>query len=415
MPIIDLENRFLGEVEPSKRDEFFEILREFYNASSGDFKKTQLKRDLIEQKLKGSFENSYFGINQVQEKLNSNEVLVLVSKIEFQNENHDQYLGYLIQKNKIELIQFDNIDYLKIYKYWLSKIEKDEVENVTYRYIAKPIIDKLSDQVNTINIIAEGIFKNINFEAILDLSENTLDKKFTFNYFNGLKNIFNSSDEIQIKDAMLFGNPFYGLSGKNSFDFVLDQLPNTQKEIDQINIQLNQNGIRTIKLDSTFANEESFYENKAKDLIHIATHGFSHKHPNKSVKFSFGFYGSEISNPIDKAINIKDGIIYSEEIETTNFTNTSLVVLSACESALGETNLAGGYNLSNSFHKAGVKNVISTLWEIDDEKTMYFMNIFYEKLMATMNPKESLARAKKVFKKTYPQRRYWGAFIHSSL
>ena len=107
-----------------------------------------------------------------------------------------------------------------------------------------------------------------------------------------------------------------------------------------------------------------------------------------------------ISNSIKKSFNINDGVIYSGEIETTNFTNTSLVVLSACESALGETNLVGGFNLSNSFHKAGVKNVISTLWEIDDEKTMQFMNLFYRKLMILKDPKESLNSAKEDFKKS---------------
>ena len=412
---IDLQNRFLGEVEESKRDEFFEVLREFSFASSADYRKNQLKRDLIEQNLKGSFEDSYFGINQVKEKLGINEVLLIVSKIEFQGGNNDLYMGYLIQKNKIELIEFENIDFLKVYKYWLSKIEKDEVENVTYRYIAKPVIDKLSDQVNTINIIAEGIFKNINFETILDLSEETLDKRFSFNNYNGLNNIFNSSDNIEIKDAMLFGNPFYDSSGKNSLDFELEQLPYTQKEINQINNILIQNGIKTIKLDSLNAKEESFYSYKKKDLIHIATHGFSTKSSNEKIKYSFGFYGAGISNSTEKSINKNDGIIYSEEIETTNFTDTNLVVLSACESALGETNLVGGFNLSNSFHKAGVNNVISTLWEIDDEKTMQFMNIFYKKLMILKDPKESLISAKEDFKKVHPQRKYWGAFIHSKL
>ena len=163
------------------------------------------------------------------------------------------------------------------------------------------------------------------------------------------------------------------------------------------------------------AKEESFYNYKKKDLIHIATHGFSTKSSSEEIKYSFGFYGAGISNSIEKSFNINDGVIYSGEIETTNFTDTRLVVLSACESALGETNLAGGFNLSNSFHKAGVKNVISTLWEIDDEKTMQFMNIFYKKLMILKDPKESLNSAKEDFKKAHPQRKYWGAFIHSKI
>ena len=412
---IDLQNRFLSEVEESRKDEYFEILREYSMSSNIGNGNILLKRDLIEQSLKGSFEDSYLGIDQVKEKLALNEALLIVSKVEFQGDNHDLYLGYLIEKNKIELIQFEDIDFFKIYKYWLSKIEKDEIENVTYRYIAKPIIDKLSNQVNKINIIAEGIFKNINFETILDLSEETLDKRFSFNNYNGLNNIFKSTDNIDIKEAMLFGNPFYESLGEKSFNFELEQLPYTQIEINQINNILIQNGIKTIKLDSLNANEESFYNYKKKDLIHVATHGFSNKSSNETNNYSFGFYGAGISNFKNKSRINNDGIIFSEEIETTNFTNTSLVVLSACESALGETNLAGGFNLSNSFHKAGVKNVISTLWEIDDEKTMQFMNIFYKKLMLLKDPKESLIKAKEDFKKIYPQRRYWGAFIHSKI
>ena len=94
-----------------------------------------------------------------------------------------------------------------------------------------------------------------------------------------------------------------------------------------------------------------------------------------------------------------------------NFTNTELVILSACETGFGKSTFLGSENLSNSFLRAGAKNIISTLWPVDDETTNIFMTNFYRELLRSKNIKESLRKTKAELKKDFPHPNYWAPFV----
>jgi CHAT domain-containing protein len=73
-----------------------------------------------------------------------------------------------------------------------------------------------------------------------------------------------------------------------------------------------------------------------------------------------------------------DGIVTAEEIATLDLKNTWLVVLSACDTGLGEARSGEGVlGLRRGFIQAGAKNLLMTLWPIDDEKTADFIADFY--------------------------------------
>jgi CHAT domain-containing protein len=74
-----------------------------------------------------------------------------------------------------------------------------------------------------------------------------------------------------------------------------------------------------------------------------------------------------------------DGILTAEEIATQNLDGVQLVVLSACETGLGQA--AGGeglLGLQRAFQSAGARSVVASLWTVDDEKTRSLMERFYE-------------------------------------
>ena len=77
---------------------------------------------------------------------------------------------------------------------------------------------------------------------------------------------------------------------------------------------------------------------------------------------------------------------------------------------MGESLSLGTDNLANAFLRAGSKNIISTLWPVDDEVTKNFMIEFYKNLLQDSRVKNALLKTKQKFKETYSPR-YWGAFV----
>jgi len=75
----------------------------------------------------------------------------------------------------------------------------------------------------------------------------------------------------------------------------------------------------------------------------------------------------------------EDGILTAFEISQMNLANTELVVLSACETGLGEIKgHEGVYGLQRAFKIAGVKYLMMSLWQIPDVETKEFMVSFYK-------------------------------------
>lgn len=107
-----------------------------------------------------------------------------------------------------------------------------------------------------------------------------------------------------------------------------------------------------------------------------------------------------------------DAILTAEEVAGLDLLDTELVVLSACETGLGE-NLTGEgvFGLRRAFMLAGVKTLVMSLWKVPDRQTQELMVEFYRQLLAGQGRAEALRAAQLTMKAKYSNPYYWGAFI----
>ena len=138
-------------------------------------------------------------------------------------------------------------------------------------------------------------------------------------------------------------------------------------------------------------------------IIHLAVHGVANeKHPERAALILLSDSSSG-----------DDGILEASEIVHLH-TNADLVVLSACDTAVGRLQGEEGIaNLSLAFQLAGAKSVVSTLWTIDDTTALYLMKRFYVHLAERNSVASALTAAKRDMLKTYGAQAfpyYWASF-----
>lgn len=108
----------------------------------------------------------------------------------------------------------------------------------------------------------------------------------------------------------------------------------------------------------------------------------------------------------------EDGLLTAEDVTGMDLVHTELVVLSACETALGQVRAGEGvYGLRRAFRLAGARTVVMSLWKVPDDQTRDLMIEFYGGLLKSMDVSEALHEAQQAVRKKYQEPYYWAAFI----
>jgi tetratricopeptide (TPR) repeat protein len=108
----------------------------------------------------------------------------------------------------------------------------------------------------------------------------------------------------------------------------------------------------------------------------------------------------------------ENGILTAEDVAGWNLYGTKLVVLSACETGLGDIVRGEGvFGLRRAFVLAGAETLVMSLWKVPDEQTKELMVDFYKHLLEGKPRAEALREAQLAMKEKYPNPYFWGAFI----
>lgn len=299
-----------------------------------------------------------------------------------------------------------------------------------YSLIWKPL-EKYLEGVHTIYYSNDGLLHRLNLGAIPINKDQILSERYRLIELGSTRQLALSSELQEFgHDAVLYGGLNYEpdsteiqaqvqdstlLLSELSFDRVnqnlregaWNYLEGTDQEIKAIQRLLKRSGISVLMRNGLDGTEESFKSLGVKNLsprvLHIATHGYFFP-DYVGNEFSFGS-SSYNAQPAFKTSNHpmlrsglifsggnggwmgksrkngrEDGVVTAYEISQMNLANTELVVLSACETGLGDIQgNEGVYGLQRAFKIAGAKYLIMSLWQVPDKQTSMLMTSFYKK------------------------------------
>jgi CHAT domain-containing protein len=390
----------------------------------------------------------------IQQKLKANEAAITIirEEIKVNDSTHTtEYVALILNKNDIypSLVRIasSNDFEKKFVDEYVNKMYDRVEDKLSYDRFWKPMASKLQG-ISKVFISADGIYNQVNLYTL----QNPVTKKYVLDeiavsILPGLNYLLNDVVNNTTNSAELYGFPDYeyNFSTKASVPvakedlassryglFELVPLPGTKTEVENISKFLEGSKWNVNTYQKEFASEDQLKKSVSPKVLHIATHGYFLKDVyDKDDKSFLGFEANKIrENPLLQSgimlagaslvakdtTNSKDqdGIFTAYEASLLNLANTDLVVLSACETGLGiDLYNQGVFGLQRAFYIAGAKNLVMSLWSVDDDATQILMTEFYKEW--SNNPSKELIsvsfnKAQREVRKKYPHPYYWGAF-----
>ena len=325
--------------------------------------------------------------------------------------------------------------------------------DVLYSIVWKPVMESIPPG-SEICYSPDGLLNLLNLDVISD-GKTRMNDIYRMRRVSSTRAVAMPEERIAFDDAALYGGLKYDMNdeemlSQNSrydgysrpsrgFDISSDRsgwsdLPGAAEEIIGLSSLLNERGISNRIYSGVEGSEESFKAMSwnSPSVIHLATHGFYYSKGTEIGRqyFSQLLQSGKVTGIMDRSgivlsggqaawlgntipEKVEDGILLSNEIMDMDLGKTRMVVLSACETALGDVTPEGVIGLQSAFRKAGVDIVIMSLWKIDDNATKMFMDEFYRYILATGSAMDALKKAQQILCASdyYSDPYYWAGFI----
>lgn len=319
--------------------------------------------------------------------------------------------------------------------------------NEAAKLIWEPLKKYLGNDGSNIYFSPCGELHNFAIESLPHWGEKCLmSDKWNLYRLSSTRELVLAKHPTSIEKAVVYGGINYDTSVDTPFHYKSDNselrrgygfLKGTKKEAEELCKLLGHANIQTTSYTGSSATEGSVrnLSGKRVNLLHIGTHGFYF--PEEEIQYwtHLDFlhkYDGEKQFIEDKALSrsgllfsganntwegnstpsgVDDGILTAQETSRLDLRGLDLVVLSACETGLGEIKGDGVFGLQRGFKKAGANSLLMTLWKVDDKATSLLMSQFYKNLIYGISKWESLKQAQSFTRKEYQDPQYWAGFI----
>ncbi len=447
------------------------IVERFADTDSLENVALLLERELLDRsKVYGDFTyNMTIDWKEVQKKLGSKDVAI--EFVSFPTgHGRIRYAAYVLD-SKMEtplMVALFTVDKLS---------EISPLVGYQANDLSKLIWGKLAEHIQNVENVyfaPAGELYNIAIESLPDPSgEGLISDRHKMYRLSSTRELAVIKDRNEIKRAALYGGLKYDtdvdvlehdseryatvndreFSMANMTDSLnlrggVSELPNTKIEVENISRSFKDTSIEPMLYTGNVGTEASFkaLSGKKINIMHIATHGFYWTESEVRRSRNLGFLQIGDNSPRyveDKALtrsgllftgannvltgkpvpdNVPDGVLTAKEISVLDLRGLDMVVLSACQTGLGEITGDGVFGLQRGFKKAGANTLLMSLWKVDDRATQMLMTKFYEHFLSGKTKLESLTLAQKYLReyeedtdgekiKPFEAPKYWAAFI----
>lgn len=436
-----------------------------------------LKNIIQDQEMKLAHEAKVFGnytcnLNitwkEVQRNLDESDIAIEFLESPLIGTDSIMYLALTLRKG------YDKPRMITLFEYnQLKALSEDDyyTRTAVSDLVWKPLEEELKG-IRNIYFAPSGELHRIGIEYLPISKTENIGNVYTLYRLSSTRQLAVIRDETEGKNGILYGGLNYdeksnsisidsvstkesvsrtaisrvnvdSLSIRSSFDY----LEGTKKEADMIAADMKRHRVPYIYYNGTNGTEESFkkLDGTRPKLMHIATHGFflTDEETKKSrlarpeMEFVIAS-ANKASHPLeDKAMtrsgllfsgcnrtfrheqipeSEEDGILTAQEISMLDLRGLDLVVLSACQTGLGDVISGEGvFGLQRGFKKAGANTIIMSLSKVDDEATRILMVEFYHNLMNGKTKRQSLNEAQQYLRKVdngrFDNPKYWASFI----
>ncbi|MDP2157170.1 MAG: CHAT domain-containing protein [Nitrospirota bacterium] len=385
------------EMELKRRIAAHELLYEESDSGEGREELTELKKDynrFLERLRKEDLEHASLlsveplSLRDIQSRLAPNTALLEFHMLD------DRVLLWTVRKEEMK------VDVIPFGRRAITGRVKRLRESISNTLAEAPVIQAARDLYDVfllragirkgehLVIVPHGILHYLPFHILRQPDNRYLLEDHTVSYLSsaGLMQFTSEKQKKMQGNMIAFGNPDLGN--------LIYNLRYAEREAREIGSLYPQSEIYLGKDASLQRVEKSL---AGYGVIHFASHGeFSEDNPLESSIMLSGK-------------NIESGRLKTEDIFALNI-DASLVVLSACETAIGKVNTGDEIiGLTRAFIYAGTPSVITSLWRVNDKATYLLMSSFYRNLK-TMGKAEALRSAQRSVMKDYQHPFYWGAF-----
>jgi len=295
-----------------------------------------------------------------------------------------------------------------------------------------PLIPVLPAGTDRLLISPDGKLNFISFATLLSPGGAFLAEKYHISYLSSGRDLLLPRVTTQQRLVAVFADPAYDgkteeLQGEDNpsisrevaelFDYMrFTPLPGTEKEAQFLSGHGKGWGCDVKCFLGADATEKNLSAVKSPYVLHLATHGVFLPAPGGTSTGAVPLDQPprpfvELSHPMQRSLLLltgaqqtlaawekgivppteNDGIVTAQEVGALNLQGTWLVVLSACDTGLGDDQAGEGVlGLRRGFLMAGAQNLLLTLWAVSDAETASLIESFYTKAFATGDPAGAL-------------------------